>query len=117
MENLVALRDGTAEGGKSGIMFDEIKKVLPILAFGAILVTFLPSPTGLNSYLHRFPSEPSESETHEEHGGQTFMQIVLSLATSAVSLFVILAKRYGPKDKHWAYATIGMILGFWLHSK
>jgi hypothetical protein len=31
------------------------------------------------------------------------------------SLFVILAKRYSPADKHWAYATIGTIVGFWLH--
>jgi hypothetical protein len=44
------------------------------------------------------------------------MQIVMSLALTAASLFVILRKDYGPKDKHWAYATIGTILGFWLRS-
>ena len=42
------------------------------------------------------------------------MQIVISLALTAASLFVILRKDYGPKDKHWAYATVGTILGFWL---
>jgi hypothetical protein len=48
---------------------------------------------------------------------QTAMQIIVSLSAGAASLFVVLARRYGPKDKHWAYATAGMILGFWLNSK
>jgi hypothetical protein len=39
------------------------------------------------------------------------------IAVGSASLHVILAKRYGPKDKHWAYATIGTIIGFWLNSK
>jgi len=44
------------------------------------------------------------------------MQIALSLILTLASLFVILVKSYGPKDKHWAYATIGTILGFWLRA-
>ena len=43
------------------------------------------------------------------------MQILLSLVVASASLYVILSRRYAPKDKHWAYATIGTVVGFWLH--
>jgi hypothetical protein len=42
------------------------------------------------------------------------MEVVVSLAFGVASLFVILSKRYLPSDKHFAYATAGIILGFWL---
>jgi hypothetical protein len=42
------------------------------------------------------------------------MRVAVSLLVLGASLFVILSKRYGPKDKHWAYATVGTLLGFWL---
>jgi len=45
------------------------------------------------------------------------VQVVISILVLAASLTVILLKRYSPKDKHWAYATVGTILGFWLNSK
>ena len=37
----------------------------------------------------------------------------LSVMLLGASLFFILAERYGPKDKHWAYGTVGTIIGFW----
>ena len=40
------------------------------------------------------------------------MQVTVSLVLLAASLFVILSRRYTPQDKHWAYATIGTLLGF-----
>jgi len=43
------------------------------------------------------------------------MQFLLSLVVASASLYVILSRRYAPKDKHWAYATIGTVVGFWLH--
>lgn len=42
------------------------------------------------------------------------MQVFISVALLAATLFVILSKRYDVKDKHWAYTTIGVIVGFWL---
>src|SRR5487761_111495 len=42
------------------------------------------------------------------------MQVIISVGAGIASLFVILSKRYGPKDKHWAYGTVGIIIGFWL---
>ena len=43
------------------------------------------------------------------------VQVVVSGIVLFSSLTVILLKRYSPKDKHWAYASVGTILGFWLH--
>jgi succinate dehydrogenase hydrophobic anchor subunit len=45
------------------------------------------------------------------------MQIILSLALTAASLYIILSHQYEPKDTHWAYGTIGTVLGFWLRAK
>jgi hypothetical protein len=41
-------------------------------------------------------------------------RLALSAILLAAALFVILTKRYSPQDKHWAYGTIGTIVGFWL---
>jgi hypothetical protein len=41
-------------------------------------------------------------------------QVVVSGVLGGAALFIILSKRYGPKDTHWAYATLGTLLGFWL---
>jgi hypothetical protein len=43
-----------------------------------------------------------------------FMQAGMSLVVCCASLFVILANRFAPTDRHWAYATVGTLLGFWL---
>jgi hypothetical protein len=43
------------------------------------------------------------------------VQVLISGVLLMVSLFVVLSSAYGPKDKHWAYGTIGTLLGFWLH--
>jgi len=42
------------------------------------------------------------------------MPVVVSSAVLLVAIFVILAKRFASTDKHWAYATIGTIVGYWL---
>jgi hypothetical protein len=40
--------------------------------------------------------------------------LILSPCLLLASLFVILAERYTPADKHWAHGTTGTIVGFWL---
>lgn len=40
--------------------------------------------------------------------------VVVSLIVLLAALYVILSKKYPPKVEHWAYATIGTLLGFWL---
>jgi len=42
------------------------------------------------------------------------VQILISVLLAALSLFVVLSDRYGAKQQHWAYGTIGVLLGFWL---
>jgi hypothetical protein len=42
--------------------------------------------------------------------GQLFLTGVLLSG----ALFVVLSKLYTPTDKHWAYGTIGTLMGYWL---
>jgi hypothetical protein len=42
------------------------------------------------------------------------MEILISVVVLVAALYVILSKRYTPTDKHWAYGTVGLIVGFWL---
>jgi hypothetical protein len=42
------------------------------------------------------------------------MQVIVTLLLLPATLFIILSKRYAPKDQHWAYTTVGLIIGFWL---
>jgi hypothetical protein len=52
------------------------------------------------------PSSPSQT--------QVLMQSVITLVLLLPSLVVIMKKDYDASQKHWAYGTIGTILGFWL---
>ena len=56
------------------------------------------------------PNLPSEGTSFFKD----WMQIGITLLLLAASLFVILSSRYEPKDKNWAYATVGTLVGFWL---
>lgn len=42
------------------------------------------------------------------------MQIAVSLCLLGAALFAILSHRYDANTLHWAFATAGTILGFWL---
>jgi hypothetical protein len=42
------------------------------------------------------------------------MQAALSAILLVAGVFVILSKDYGTTDKHWAYGTVGTLVGFWL---
>jgi hypothetical protein len=39
---------------------------------------------------------------------------IVSLIPLLSALYVILSRKYPPKAEQWAYATVAMILGFWL---
>jgi hypothetical protein len=43
------------------------------------------------------------------------MQVLVSLVLLSATLFVVLSKKYDAKDKHWAYGTVGLVIGFWLN--
>jgi hypothetical protein len=50
-------------------------------------------------------------------GPRMLAQLIVSTLLLLASLFVIMTKRYEPQDKHWAYGTVGTIVGFWLNPK
>jgi hypothetical protein len=43
-----------------------------------------------------------------------YIRGVVSITLLSSSLYIILSRRYMPQDRHWAYATIGTVLGYWL---
>jgi uncharacterized membrane protein SirB2 len=45
-----------------------------------------------------------------------FMPVLVSIVLLISALFVILSKKYAPADRHWAYGSIGTIVGYWLHN-
>jgi hypothetical protein len=69
-----------------------------------------PSP-----HLPRPPDEPVPTAgPGDQMDARLLMQISITLILMATCLFMIVSKKYAPKDKHWAFATIGTMLGFWL---
>ena len=79
------------------------------------LLLFLVAVLGL-FYVSRFwprvPPSPVLDMVPRER-----MQVFLSLGLTVAALYIILSHDYDPKDKHWAYGTVGTVLGFWLRSK
>ena len=63
----------------------------------------------------RHPRHPTARsvETLKFHYRAT-MQIAVSLCLLGAALFAILSPRYDANTKHWAFATAGTILGFWV---
>jgi len=70
----------------------------------------------LTGDLFGFWATPKSSKLIDEgpFSTRTIVQILTSALLAALSLFVILSDRYGAKQRHWAYATMGVLLGFWL---
>ncbi len=42
------------------------------------------------------------------------MQVAVSIILLCAALIIVLVPAYAPNDKHWAYGSLGTILGFWL---
>jgi hypothetical protein len=42
------------------------------------------------------------------------MQPLVSIVILAASLYMILSADFSPQDKHWAFGTVGTVIGFWL---
>ena len=59
--------------------------------------------------------KPAQPRLHRpSFDPRIIMRVVLSLALVTASLFVVLAERYDPNSKHWAFGTLRTIMGFWL---
>jgi hypothetical protein len=61
-------------------------------------------------------AEAKEKQAVErrDHFLKAFVPVAVTLILLTGTLFVILSKRYTPADRHWAYATVGTLLGYWL---
>jgi len=44
-------------------------------------------------------------------------QIAITFFLGSPAIYVVLSKRYQAREKHWAFTTLGTILGFWLRGK
>ena len=48
------------------------------------------------------------------------LRLAMFVSTTIVSLTfalpIILSKKYQPEDKYWAFAAVGIIIGFWLRT-
>jgi hypothetical protein len=42
------------------------------------------------------------------------MQIVITFLLLTAALYLIVTRRFPIHEKYWAYATLGMLVGFWL---
>jgi hypothetical protein len=58
--------------------------------------------------VYMFKKYPAISNAH------ILFQASITIALLLASLFVILTQRFSPTDRHWAFATIGTVIGFWL---
>jgi hypothetical protein len=45
------------------------------------------------------------------------VQVGMSIFLGLPAIYVLLSNRYVAQEKHWAYSTLGTILGFWLRGK
>jgi hypothetical protein len=46
--------------------------------------------------------------------GQAMFMLYLSGAMLIAALFLMLFPGYRPQDRYWGYATLGLVIGFWL---
>lgn len=43
-----------------------------------------------------------------------FLQVGFTVAVGITALILLLSRKRQPKDKYWAYATLGTLVGYWL---
>lgn len=46
--------------------------------------------------------------------GEAYLALYFSVAVLMATLFVFLLPGYRPQDRYWGYATLGMLIGFWM---
>jgi hypothetical protein len=45
---------------------------------------------------------------------KTLMQVFVSFVVMSGALYIVLSLRYTAAEKHWAFGSLGTILGLWL---
>jgi hypothetical protein len=59
-------------------------------------------------------SLPSEFLTSVSKSPEVWMKIAVSMSVLFGSFYVVIAKSFGPAEKHFAFGFIGTVLGYWL---
>jgi hypothetical protein len=101
-------------------MKSSLFRLIPVLVFIVGLVAFW---LGEKLFARPLPHLPNReiiapNVLPNSVGAGLTAEFVVQVGVTAIlliaTLLVILSKRYAEADKHWAYATIGTIVGFWL---
>jgi hypothetical protein len=66
------------------------------------------------NYLHPLPDRSAYTKAMERRTSRKGVEVLLTGILIAAAFFIIASKRYDLNDKRWAYALIGMIVGYWL---
>jgi hypothetical protein len=80
-------------------------------------LTTIPSPKELSGPIHDdfqdvyFQSLKFSITTDER---PFYFRVGSTLVLGITALILLVSKRRQPKDKHWLYATLGMLVGYWL---
>jgi hypothetical protein len=109
--------------------------IFTIASLVSITLSFHPfsqQPGLFAAYMHRpqpHDARCADADKHDEQKGTTpdgvaegaksaylelELKVVLTIGAAVAALFVILTKWYGPQEKHWAFGTLGLLLGYWL---
>jgi hypothetical protein len=95
-----------------------MRKVIPAILFFAALATLF----GEEALRIWRESHHDPHELYDLWPGASFwtpiliVQAAMTVIFVGACLYVIVSKRYGPTERHWAFGTLGTILGFWLRT-
>jgi hypothetical protein len=95
-----------------------MRKIVPaIIFFAALAVLF-----GEEAFRIWQESNHDPHELYDLWPGAAFwtpmliVQAAMTVIFVGACIYVIVSKRYGPAERHWAFGTLGTILGFWLRT-
>jgi hypothetical protein len=97
-------------------------RLVPILLFlGTAIAVFVVSRVEVPSHPKEYSHTVPGAHTHivappvaSASPVASVMPVAVSSVVLLVAIFVIIAKRFASTDKHWAFATVGTIVGYWL---
>jgi hypothetical protein len=93
---------------------------LPIIIFASAVLLFAFFFVFDIGFMHYFVGGGPHIVFHlRDHsndllGEESIFKMAITIIILLPSIFIILSSRYNPKDKYWAYATVGTLLGYWL---
>jgi hypothetical protein len=84
---------------------------LSLLALASLSISrFAPNAPWRQSRIGKAEKAPTDIRW-----GRVRVQLALTLVFGAAAIWIIVAARHGPDDENLAYATLLMLLGYWLN--